>query len=162
MDSWKQYVLSIIVCSLSCTVISQILPDPGRKNMMHLIFGMALAISILRPFTKLDLVELMRIPEIDMTTADGYIADGERLAEEVMEGHIKDACESYIQNKAKTLGSDILVEITMDEEMIPVFSEIRGEGVSDVQKALQQVLMSDLGIPKENQKWIWYQENNSS
>jgi len=94
--------------------------------------------------------------------ADYYIAEGERTAAEAMERCIKDSTETYILNKAKAMGTEIRVQVSLDETGIPAFVEIRGKGEPQAEQELQKILMTDLAIPKENQKWTWNQENNSS
>jgi len=162
MGSWKQYVFSLIVCALSCGIISQIISDTKRKALMHLVCGTVLAISILRPLSKINLEELLYIPSLNQISADHYIADGEKTATEARARYIKASCETYILDKAKTLGADVMVQISLNEDLLPVFVEMRGEADPNVQMELQKILTTDLGIPKENQKWIWNQESNSS
>ena len=75
---------------------------------------------------------------------------------------IKASCETYILDRAKDLEADIRVDISLDDAGIPVFAELHAEPDSDVQSRMQTIITAELGIPKENQKWIWKQENNSS
>jgi len=60
------------------------------------------------------------------------------------------------------LGAEITAKVSLDEALTPVFVEIGSENALTIQNELQTILTTDLGIPKENQKWIWNQENNSS
>jgi len=70
--------------------------------------------------------------------------------------------EVFLEEDYKALGADVTVQISLDEKLVPVFAEINGGADPEVQGELQDILMTDLGIPKENQKWIWNPENNSS
>lgn len=162
MAGWKQYIFSLIVCAFSCAVVSQMISDPKRKALIRLICGIILTISILRPFSQMRLEDLFQIPFLDQNAADLCIADGEETAAEARAEYIKASCEAYILDKAKALGAEITVQFLLEGNQIPAFAEIEGAFTPDVQMQLQNILTEDLGIPKENQKWIWNQESKSS
>lgn len=162
MDGWKQYVFSLIICSLSCGIILQIISDPKRKALMHLVCGTVLAVSILRPLSRIDLEDSLRIPVLDQFSADYFLAEGKKTALKAREQNIKGYCEAYILEKAKALDAEITAHVSLDEDLIPIFVEINGVVGPNIQMQLQNILTTDLGIPKENQKWIWNQESNSS
>ena len=71
---------------------------------------------------------------------------------------IIDSCEAYILDKAKVLGGDITAEVSLNADLIPVFAVIHAEDQS-AKAQLQAILQEDLGIPMENQQWIWNQED---
>ena len=120
-----------------------------------------MAIVIIRPLSGLDFNDILPITDQNWIHADGCIAEGKKVASDAMERDIKASCEAYIWDKAKALDADIRTEFFLNEEMIPVSVEIRGEPDPDMQEQLQEILMMDIGIPKENQQWIWNQENSS-
>jgi hypothetical protein len=104
----------------------------------------------------------MQFLDVDWKEADFYIAAGEELAFLEQERCIKTYCETYILEKAKALDAEITVEILLNEEQVPCFAEIQYGADSGIQYELQRILETDLGISKENQKWIRNQENSSS
>ena len=154
MELWRQYVLSLIICSLSCWIISQIVSDSMHKELMHLVSGTILAIMILYPLSGIDLKAILydRIPNIAMSTQ--FIEDGKTIAADAKAEYIKASCEAYILDKAEILGAVIEAEVALDDDMIPCYAIITGDIDSVVQNQLQNILAADLGIPKENQKWI--------
>ena len=162
MFSWKQYMLSIVVCSVSCGILSRIVSDTAMKKVMHLICGTILTVSLIAPLSEVDLAEFLQIPTESWNEAEFYISEGKKAGQEVQERCITEACEEYILNKAKVFGADMTVDIALDASMAPYFAEITGAGDAAVQMQLQSILTMDLGIPKENQKWIWNQESSSS
>lgn len=161
MESWKQYAVSVIGCCLICGIISKIPADTKRKGLLHLICGMALGIALLGPLAGIR-------PEALLETVwphhspEQYIAQGKETAQQIRSEYIKAACEAYILDKAESLGADIRVQIMLSDILTPVSATLTGNGSTNIQGHLQQILMTDLGIPKENQTWIWSQENNSS
>jgi hypothetical protein len=159
---WEQYLLSILICTLICGIISQILIDTKRKKLVRMLCGIVIAISIFHPLTKVKFKKNMQFLDADWKKADFYISAGEDLAFMEQEKCIKTYCETYILDKAKELDAEITVEIFLNEEKVPCFAEIRYEADSRIQNELQRILETDLGISKENQKWIRNQENSSS
>lgn len=162
MDAWKSYVYSILVCLFCCAVVSQMLQDGRRKALLQFLCGTAVAITVLRPLTGLDLTQFLTLSDWETFAADAYVAEGEAAAGKERGMRIKQTCEAYILDKAKALGADLQICITLNQQQIPVFAEIQGQLQQSVQMALQEILMRDLGIPKENQRWTWNQENSSS
>lgn len=156
----KTYLSSIIICSLCCSIVSQILTTTRKKALMHLISGVILSITILRPLSQIHLDLMLDVPGLDSYSADRYIADGEMAALELQKKSIQNACEAYILDKADAIGGQIDIRISLNDHQIPVFAEVTCEADPEVQIQLEKILMRDLGIPKENQ--IWNQETNSS
>ena len=162
MISWQPYILSILICSLSCGIVSAILSDTKRKNLMHLICGVVMTISVISPLTRVKPEYLLDMSAYNHNAGEFYITEGKNTAIAEQKSRIIACCESYILDKAKALSSEIEVTIHLDEMLVPAFAEIRCQKNEKLQHQLQEILEKDLGIPKENQTWIWNQENNSS
>ena len=56
----------------------------------------------------------------------------------------------------------ITTEVYLDDQMRPFRAEMYGRVDTELQSELEAVLENDLGITKENQLWIWNQENDNS
>lgn len=162
MDSWKQYVLSLIICGLSCGIISQICSDTSGKMLVRMICGLILAVVLLGPLTKFDLDNLLCVPQMEISNADEFIQEGKLAAAEARAEHIKATVEAYILDKASMLGGEITAHVMLNEDMIPDFVEIHEAGKVSIHKQLESILTVDLGIPKEHQSWIWNQEERIS
>ena len=160
MGSWKQYIITLIHWAISCGILSQIVSEIKAKELIRLVCGIIMTILILRPLSRIDLESLLDISLADMTGAEAYVAEGEYAAFEHQERCISFACETYISDKARNLGAEICADISLNEDLLPVSAVIRGEIPQDIQTQLQEMLTMDLGIPKENQQWIWNPEKN--
>ena len=60
-------------------------------------------------------------------------------------------------DKAEELQVSLTADVTVEErggEPIPVFVEMTGAVLPEIQQQLSTVIATDLGIPKENQLWI--------
>jgi hypothetical protein len=162
MSSWKQSILTFLVCSLTCGILSQIVSDTGKTKLIQFISGTFLAVTVLSGFARIDPADFHLISAGNRNPADAYIAMGKQAAAEEQKIRITADCEAYILDKAKELGAEVTAKVSLDELLVPVFVEITCESDRNLQPDLQKILTMDLGIPKENQQWIWNQENNSS
>lgn len=162
MDNWKQYVFSIIVTACICGVLTQILSEAKCKAAVQLVCGTVLAIIILQPLSRMNFDALTPSSFWEENAADGYILAGERTAEKARAEYIKTACEAYILDRAKALGENLQIQIFLNKDYLPESVEIKGAFDLAEQAELQSILTTEFGIPKENQIWIWNQENNGS
>lgn len=161
MDGVKEYGCTIIICALSCGIISEITSDIKGKTILRLVCGTLFAIILLRPLTRINLSEMIQIPEIGEYDAESFLREGKNMASKTKQTYIKEACEAYILDKAKVLDGDIHAKVKLNEEMIPFSVEILEKGETSIQSQLGTILSNDLGIPKEYQTWIWNQEDNN-
>lgn len=162
MDSWKQYVFTVILCTCICRILTLMVSDTRQKALVQLICGIFVGTTMLYPFSRLRPEQLLTFSQRDRYSAQRWISQGENLAKETRAESIKASCETYILNKAELLGAALEVEIFLNEDLIPEFAEISTDCSSDVRSKLQDILAADLGILKENQTWIWNQENRGS
>lgn len=162
MEYWNHYAFSIIGCAVICGAIQIFLDDPRQKKLFQLMSGTVLVIVVLRPLSSVDLHPILEAEWIKAPPADSVVEMGKDLARKEQEQYIKEACEAYILEKAEDLGMSISAEIGLDKDLVPAFAKIVTESEAEMQDALELVLEADLGITKENQIWIWNQENSSS
>jgi hypothetical protein len=161
MDAWKSYVYSILVCLFCCAIVSQMVQDGRRKSLLQFLCGTAVAITVLRPLTGLDLTQFLAISDLEIFAADAYVAEGEATAGKERGLRIKQTCEAYILDKAKAMGADIQPEVQIDEDWLPVSVRIQGSMDPQIQKQLEHILIRDMGITKENQQWTGNPENGN-
>lgn len=162
MGNWKQYAFSIILCALYCSTISDLITDSREKKIIQLITGTMMSILVLRPLSGIELEKIMLSDWDIQNSASAYISMGEAAANNAQQQYIKDACEAYISSKAEALGTGVVASVQLDENMVPVYAVMQGTNDLTVRHQLENILETELGITKENQKWIWNQENDSS
>lgn len=162
MDSWKQYIYTVLICVCISSVITQMISDSRQKSLIRMICGVILAVTVLQPLSRLRWEDLGFFSPRNRDSAQFWTARGEDLARKATAEVIKSSCETYILEKAELLGADISVQISLDEDQMPVSAVITGRIGSDQQRQLQNILTTDLGLPKENQTWTWNQENRDS
>ena len=158
---WKEYILSIIGCVLFCGILSNLISDLRSQKLIRLISGTLLSIVILGQLPSIDITDSFRF-EMEQFSPEEYIDLGKQAAQKEQERCIKEACKSYISNKANEQGRMITTEVYLDDQMRPFRAEMYGRVDPELQSELEAVLENDLGITKENQLWIWNQENDNS
>lgn len=89
-----------------------------------------------------------------MDDAEDAAAMGENLARDSMADIIKEETEAYILDKAADLHANLRVEVTIGEDNLPAAVTISGEASPYARRQIQAMIANDLGISKENQKWI--------
>lgn len=158
----KAYIYPLIVSAFCCAILLQLVSNPKRKKLIQLVSGTVLAVLVLGPLSN------MKIPNgLDRflpgrMSPESYIAEGEEISHAAQRESIESACEAYILDKARFPGAEISVQVFLNGELIPVSAQISGAADPDQQIQLQTILAMDLGIPKENQKWIWQEGSSSS
>ena len=162
MVDWKQYIFSILGCSLICGLFLQIIADTKKKSLIQMICGTVITIMILSPISRIDFRELLHSSDIEQISPARYIAEGKKTAMEAKSEAMTSCCETYILDRAKILGCNVTATVTLDENFIPIFVKIVGDIEPSIQEELENILIVEMGIPKENQEWIWNQENNGS
>ena len=158
MNDWKPYLHSILACCLISAIVLQLVSDTGAKGLVRFVCAMLTAISIGTPLAGMDWSGLLQWPQPG-SGADAYIRQGEETARDAKAACIQAVCRTYILEKAKALDGEILeVTITLNDDLLPAYAEIHGR----MDQKVQEILTTDLGIPKEQQTWIWNQESSSS
>ena len=89
-----------------------------------------------------------------MDDAEDAAAMGENLARDSMADIIKEETEAYILDKAADLHANLRVEVAVGEDNLPAAVTISGEASPYARRQIQAMIANDLGISKENQKWI--------
>lgn len=132
----------------------------GKKGscavLVRLIGGLFLTFTVIAPVADIDLDAVFDAPWDFQEQGSAAAVYGQQMAQEEMASIIKRKCEAYILDKAEAYQTQLEVEVTLNQDEIPIPCSVRLQGnASPYAKAsLQQWLQEDMGIPKENQVWI--------
>jgi len=92
----------------------------------------------------------------DLTVeAQGEIDHGVESANTAIRAVIKEQTETYILEKADSMGADLRAQITLDSgnQPFPIAVKISGDVSPYVKKQLISIISNDIGIPEEMQTW---------
>lgn len=153
MDGVREYIVSVVTAALICGILSCLIQNTGGKELMKLLCGLFLTITVMRPVADLDFNALSSYTISYRLEGEHMAAQGENLARETMAGIIKNKSETYILDKAAEWRADVSVEVVVSEDLVPVSARLSGKISPYLKQRLENTLESDLGIAKENQIW---------
>ena len=154
MEALRQYVISVVAATMLCGIVVRLFPNGSGKQMGKLICGLFLAYTVLSPISRVDFSKLPDFSLRCMDDAEDAAAMGENLARDSMADIIKEETEAYILDKAADLHANLRVAVTIGEDNLPAAVTISGEASPYARRQIQAMIANDLGISKENQKWI--------
>ncbi len=154
MEALRQYVISVVAAAMLCGIVVRLFPHGSGKQVGKLICGLFLAYTVLSPISRVDFSKLPDFSLRCVDEAEDAAAMGENLARDSMADIIKEETEAYILDKAADLHANLRVEVTVGEDNLPLAVTLSGEASPYARRQIQAVIANDLGISKENQKWI--------
>lgn len=156
MDGIRQYLLQITAAAVICSMITGFTDKKGAGGtLVKLLCGLFMTLTMVSPLIQIRFSDFSDYFSGLQAEADAAVAYGEAESKEAMAAIIKQKMESYILDKAAGMGLELQAVLYVDDSDIPNPYRIELQGrVSPYQKGvLQDVIINELGIPKENQIW---------
>lgn len=156
MDSIRQYLLTIIIASIICSLLIAIAGKKGSQGtVIKLLCGLFLAMTMLNPWTNLHSIDFSSSMQAFQNDAEHYVEEGKQIAYNDFYTSIKSQTEAYILDKASSLGVKLTVEVKLSETDPPKpnFVTITGAVSPYIKKQLSEIIAEDLAILEEYQKW---------
>ena len=157
MVALREYVLSVsaaaILCGILCCVCGE---KSGSAPVLRMLCGLIVVLAAVRPLVTLRVDQLAYGLDILREDAALQAQEGVDYASQAMAQLIKEKTAAYILDKAAGFGVmlQVEVEVTQDQIPIPVGLTITGPVSAYVREQLKTYIEMDLGIPRENQRWI--------
>ena len=153
MDAVKDYLLSVTAAALICGIVSCLAGKSGNiSKLLKLLCGLFLTAAVISPAVNMKIDDLSTFTDRLAVDADLAVARGEEVASNEMEKIIKEKTEAYILDKAKSLGTDLEIEITL-ADMVPAGVTLTGDISPYARASLSASIAQDFGIPPEEQIW---------
>ena len=150
----KQYLLSILCAALVCSVLTTIIgKNKTIGSIIKMLCGIFLAVTVVTPITNWDFSNLNILPdEWYDKTASNF---GEVYSDEQMIANIKEQTKAYILDKAEQMGSEVAVEVTLNEAYPYAPNSVVLSGtISPYNRVrLSEIIAKDLAIPEDKQIW---------
>lgn len=153
MTELRQYIYSVVSAALVCGILSSLVKKGGPGGFLRILCSFFLVLTVIRPFSRADFSQIMHVTTPYKQEGVCAAATGTQMAQEAKAQIIKQNLEAYILDKAIQHNADLCVAVTLNDDHIPIFAELSGEISPYAKQHLQQLLISDLGIAKENQLW---------
>lgn len=153
METVRDYLLSITAAALVCGCINSLAAGNGTiSKILKLLCGLFLAASVIKPVVDIKITDVYRFTDQLALDANYAVSDGEQMAMDEMKRIIKEKTETYILDKAKTLGADLNVEVILDG-VVPVGVMLTGDISPYAKVNLCETISQELGIPLKEQVW---------
>ena len=152
----KNYIISITAVAAICGIISTFLSKRTMANsIIKLLMGIVMTLTVVSPITSIEFESLAGYIDQIEAQASSTSEYGIEAANAEISAIIKEQAESYISDKATSMGLELSVAVTMSEENTaqPHSASISGSISPYNKKILSEFIKSDLGIPEERQIW---------
>ena len=153
-------IRQICMLSVLCGVVMALTPEGGVKRSMTILSTLLLSAAVLTAVKDFDFdayaLELTRYREQEQRFVQTNSDLNSRLSRLVIE----EECESYILDKAENLGLtvesiDLETQWDMDGLWVPYRVSITYRGEERLRARMEERIMSELGIPKDRQSWVY-------
>lgn len=151
----RDYIISIVIAGIICSVVDLLLVQKSAVGKIaKMLTGIFMCITVISPITNISFKHLSNYFDSLLVNADSYVEDGKNSAQISVNEIIKSQTETYILDKAKSMGLDVAVEVELDDDnSVPCGVTIVGE-VSPYAKGLMVSYIEEtIGITRENQQW---------
>jgi len=156
MEKIGQYLLSITAAAVICSVILSVQNKKSTNyTLIQMLCGIYMTVTLLSPLVRFRLPDLSGYMRGLQTESWAAAQMGTDAAEEMLEGIIKHRTETYILDKASSMGLDIHAEVILSDGELPTPCgvEIRGAASPYKRQQLQGWIREALGISEEAQIW---------
>ena len=156
MDGIRGYLVGVAAAAILCGIVNSLIGTKGTVGVaIKLLTGLLMLLAVVRPWTSISLDGFFRLTEEIGSDGADFVASGELLAQDAYKDSIIQQTEAYILEEAKTLGCELIVEVILSDEEIPVPYRVRLTGeVSPYAKGKISTMLTDtLGIQREEQIW---------
>jgi len=154
MAALGEYIVSVAVTALLTGIISGFLKGTSGEKIVRLICNLVLLLAVLRPVMQWN---MRKMPDAAFFFPDGsrLVLDGRGSSRNALEDIIKQKSEAYILDKAAAMGLEITAKVGLssDDPPVPVWVEISGTVSPYMKLRLEEMILEDLNISKENQVW---------
>lgn len=152
----KVYIFRIITAGVICAItVALFQKNEAIGKLVKMISGIFMLITILLPLSKIDANIITYIDPVIHSDADVYTQSGCSQAQESLRSIITERCQTYIVEKASSMGVSVDVEVSLNDDTYPSPCAVRILGAVSpyTKQQLQTIISQDLGIPKEQQIW---------
>ena len=154
LDGLCRYVICVVAAALLSGILTRLTQRCSSGEIVRMLCGIFTTIVLIQPM--IGGKELILDSELQGLgkQAEAISEEGTAEAENLRKEFIKQRVEAYISNRAETIGAEIQASVSLGEDCVPVSVRITGK-ISPLNRSrLAQVIVSELGIPREQQEWI--------
>lgn len=158
MDGVRSYLISVVAAGMIAVLACTLVRKGQMQKLVRFTAGILVLLTAISPLLRLDLRKLAdRLQEAESAIA----YDPSRItgsSREMLISLIKSNTETYIEDKAVSLGATVQAEVAVSGEEYPAPNGVVVTGTLSAEQvqALEAYLEDALGIPRERQEWKLY------
>lgn len=150
----RTWILGLAGAAVFCALATELTPKGMVKNVLGPVCGIVMALALLSPLLSIDFESYSLNLAKYRENAAALTASAEEISDSLSRTIIEEECESYILDKALSLGlaldgADVTVRWSGEGHWYPVSAEMAGE----YSRELSGLIEAELGISAENQIW---------
>lgn len=154
MEAIRQYLISVTAAAIICGCAVSILGKKGTVGgITKFLCGLFMTVTVISPLVDFRLPDMNVFWNTLQEKAQQSVAEGEIMAEEMKSVIITERVETYILDKADSMGLSITVDISLDDELLPDLVIIHGKAAPYAKTKLYHYITENLGIPEEKLSW---------
>ena len=121
MEPIREYLLSLSVAAMACAIVRRLLDRKGTPAAIgKLLTGLFMTVTVISPLMNFSISPLQNLTEDFRQQAQMAVKEGEETANSALRKGITERTQAYILDKAKAMGANIQVRITLSDESYPV------------------------------------------
>lgn len=154
MDEIRHYIISVVAAAVICGIITSLTGKKGTiGGIIKFLCGLFMTITAISPWVGLRFSDEFSFWENFRSEAQAAVREGEVTGAEMRSTIITDQLETYILEKADSLGLTVSVEISLDDNFIPELVIIQGAASPYTRNMLCSYIRNNLGISGDRLTW---------
>lgn len=154
MDSVRQYLISVVAAAIICGAVSNLIGKKGSiGGVIKFLCGLFMTITAISPLISLRLPDELTFWDTFRNEAQAVANDGETAGSEMRTAIITEQLETYILEKADSLGLSVRAEVSLCDNFLPEMVIIHGTAAPYAKKKLCAFINESLGIPEDAITW---------
>ena len=153
MAAVRAWLTAVVTVTLLLSVVQMLVPPGSLREIASLIGGLILLLVLVQPLRRVDPAALSLDLSACRQAVEQRQAELENAREEELAALIRSETETYISDKADSMGLSIRVHVTVETDgsglPVPVGVELTGPE----SEGLSRWLETELGLPAERQVW---------
>jgi len=155
MDA-KSYIISVISASTIVGIVLSLIKTKSAYGVfIKLLAGLFIALTAFAPWKSISLSGISYNFDSWETASANHADSGVIAYTEALRCGIIERTETYILEKASSMGAQLSVTVTLgsDNPPIPVAVTLSGNISPYGKYRMKQIIATDLGIPEDAQTW---------
>lgn len=148
------YILSVVCAAVLCGTIGMLFDKKNTvSGAVNMVLGLIMTVVVLKPIINTKPFELDAYWNSLQQEREHVLNEGSEYAKLSQEEFIKEKVESYIVEKTDSLGANVVVDVSLNEENLPVAANFSGSILPYLKLQVEDYVQRNFAIEKECITW---------